>query len=111
MLGAPQPFEENGVDCTWKWVSLDVDEPAWLRAHSWRWTAQDGLPDQWTQNRVLELANARHAAAPDFGYSGWTTLADGSFFCAYHHADNDADYDPLHTSYIRGTSFSTDDFK
>lgn len=111
LFGAPYPFEENAVDCTWERVSLDIDEPTFQRTYAWEWNAKDGLPDHWARENILELKNARHAASPDFGYSSWTSQADGSFFCAYHHADDDADYEPLHTSHIQGTWFSEDDFK
>jgi hypothetical protein len=60
----------------------------------------------------LELKNDRNADSPDFGYSGWTSLEDGTFFCVYHHGGgNDEGYEPLETAYIMGTHFSLDDFK
>jgi len=112
LFGAPYPFEDNEIDCTWKRVSLWIEEPAFLRTYSWDWKAQDGLPDQWVKEHILELKNDRHAASPDFGYSGWTTLEDGTFFCTYHHGGgNEEGYEPLHSSHIRGTWFSLDDFK
>jgi len=111
MFGAPYPFEENGVDCTWRRLSLNIMEPAYERDYAWHWKADDGLPDQWVRNHVLELRNDRHAAAPDFGYSGWTMLEDGTFFCAYHHGGGtEAGYEPLHSSHIAGTWFTLDDF-
>ncbi|WP_319582011.1 sialidase family protein [uncultured Pseudodesulfovibrio sp.] len=112
MLGAPYPFENNAVDCTWKRVSLNILEPAYRRVYAWNWTAEDGLPDSWVRDHILELRNDRHAAAPDFGYSGWTRLDDGSFFCAYHHGGaTEPGYEPLKTAYIAGTRFHPDDFK
>ena len=111
MFGAPYPFEDNGVDCTWQRVALRVDEPAFARKHTWLWQAEDGLPDQWMRNNILELRNDRHAAAPDFGYSGWCPTGDGRLFCAYHHGDAMRDgYEPLHTAHVAGTWFTTDDF-
>lgn len=111
LIGTPFPFEDNAVDCAWHRIHLDIDDPAFQRTYAWDWQPTDGLPDQWAQDNILELKNARHAASPDFGYSGWTTLADGSFFCTYHHAHNAEDYEPLYTSHIQGTWFSVDDFK
>nr|WP_321512772.1 sialidase family protein [uncultured Pseudodesulfovibrio sp.] len=112
MFGAPYPFEDNGVDCTWRRVDLNIIEPAYDRKHVYQWQAEDGLPDQWVYDTVLELQNDRHAAAPDFGYSGWTSLEDGSFFCVYHHGGgNDPDYEPLHSSHITGTWFTLEDFE
>lgn len=112
MFGAPYPFEDNAVDCIWRRARLDIIEPAYDREHHWRWQASDGVPDRWVRENVLELRNDRHAAAPDFGYSGWTELDDGRFFCAYHHGGgNEEGYEPLHTSHIAGTWFTTDDFK
>ncbi|WP_207263025.1 sialidase family protein [Desulfovibrio sp. Huiquan2017] len=112
LFGAPYPFEDNAVDCTWKRISLNVLEPAYDRVYAWNWTAKDGLPDAWVREHILELRNDRHAAAPDFGYSGWTRLADGSFFCAYHHgAAQESGYEPLMTAFVAGTRFSANDFK
>ncbi|MGL1861495.1 MAG: glycoside hydrolase [Pseudodesulfovibrio sp.] len=112
LFGAPYPFEENSVDCTWKRVSLTVDEPSMDRQYAWNWNAEDGLPDQEALDRILELKNDRHAAPPDFGYSGWAELADGSFFCAHHiGGGQDEDYDPLHSAHVMGTWFSLKDFK
>ena len=112
MFGAPYPFEDNAVDCTWKALSLDILEPAYQRVYAWNWTAGDGLPDAWVRDHVLELRNDRHAAAPDFGYSGWTRLDDGSFLCAYHHGGGgDPGYEPLMTAHIAGTRFTLDDFR
>ncbi|BCS90026.1 sialidase family protein [Pseudodesulfovibrio sediminis] len=112
IFGAPYPFEENSVDCTWKRVSLNVVEPAYERAYTWQWNAEDGLPDQWVRDHMLELRNDRHAAAPDFGYSGWAMLDDTHFFCAYHHGGGaEEDYEPLHSAHIAGTWFSLNDFK
>jgi hypothetical protein len=112
MFGAPYPFEKNEVDATWKRVSLATTEPHLQRNYTWTWTHTDGLPDQWMLDNILELKNDRNAAAPDFGYTGWAELPDGSFFCTYHHGGwNEEGYDPLFTSYIMGTRFTSDDFK
>ncbi|MCJ2164601.1 MULTISPECIES: sialidase family protein [unclassified Pseudodesulfovibrio] len=112
MFGAPYPFEDNMADCTWRRVSLNIIEPAYRREYAWNWNAGDGLPDQWVQDHILELRNARHAAAPDFGYSGWTELDDGKFFCAYHHGDAlAADYEALLSAFVAGTWFTLDDFR
>lgn len=112
LFGAPYPFEDNHVDATWKRVSLTTDEPHLLRHYDWSWTHEGGLPDQWALDNLLELKNDRNAVAPDFGYSGWTELPDGTFFCAYHHGGGDEPgYDPLFSSHILGTRFSSEDFK
>jgi hypothetical protein len=112
MFGAPYPFEDNEVDCVWKRISLNILEPAHDRVYAWDWNAGDGPPDRWVREHVLELRNDRHAAAPDFGYSGWTRLADGGFFCAYHHGGaEEPGYEPLKTAHIAGTRFSPDDFR
>ncbi|EGB16389.1 hypothetical protein DND132_3186 [Pseudodesulfovibrio mercurii] len=112
LFGAPYPFEDNAVDCTWRRLSLNILEPAYGRVYAWHWTAGDGVPDAWVRERVLELRNDRHAAAPDFGYSGWARLADGSFFCAYHHGGaTQPGYEPLKTAFVAGTRFFEDDFK
>lgn len=112
LVGAPYPFEENEVDCTWRSISQRVDEPLMGETYEWRWEAGDGMPDQWALDNVLELKNDRHAASPDFGYSGWTTMEDGSFYCVHHHGGgDDEDYEPLFTAHVMGTRFSLDDFE
>jgi hypothetical protein len=112
LFGTPASFEDNEVDCTWKRVRLETREPVYQRAHVWDWTAQDGLPDQWVRDHILELKNDRHAASPDFGYSGWITLDDGTFFCVYHHGGGDEKgYTPMESAHVLGTHFSLDDFK
>ncbi|MDC0335665.1 glycoside hydrolase [Pseudodesulfovibrio sp.] len=112
LFGAPYPFENNAVDCIWKRVSLTVDEPSLNRKYEWNWKAEDGLPDQWAQDTILELKNDRYAASPDFGYSGWTQLADGSFYCVYHQGGGQEEgYEPLMSAHVMGTRFSLDDFK
>jgi len=112
LFGAPYPFENNSVDCTWRQVRLSTNEPHLQRKYEWKWRAEDGLPDAWVQDHILELKNDRYAAPPDFGYSGWTTLEDGSIFCTYHHGGGtDKDYTPLYSAQIMGTRFSLDDFK
>lgn len=111
LFGAPYPFEDNKVRCTWKRVSLRIEEPRLDRTYSWNWDFNDGVPDQWMQDNILELRNDRHAAAPDFGYSGWTELEDGSFFCAYHHGGGTEEgYSPLFSSHVVGTRFYRKDF-
>ncbi|QGY40505.1 exo-alpha-sialidase [Pseudodesulfovibrio cashew] len=112
LFGAPYPFKDNDVDATWRRVSLSTREPRLQRSYAWSWHAGQGMPDQWALDNILELKNDRHAAAPDFGYSGWAELPDGSFFCAYHHGDGtDPEYSPLFTSHIMGTRFRPADFE
>jgi len=112
MFGAPYPFEDNAVDCTWQRVDLAVAEPAHDRRYTWSWHAGHGLPDQWMRNNILELRNDRHAAAPDFGYSGWCGTGDGRLFCAYHHGGGtEQGYEPLKSAHVAGTWFTPDDFK
>ncbi|MUM78646.1 exo-alpha-sialidase [Pseudodesulfovibrio sp. F-1] len=111
LFGAPYPFEDNAVDCTWKRIKLRIDEPAMLRAYAWEWDALDGLPDQWVQTHVLELMNDRFAVSPDFGYSGWASLGNGEYFCAYHHGGSDEQgYEPMHSAHVMGTHICEDDF-
>jgi hypothetical protein len=96
---------------TWRSASLTVDEPRLGRKHVWAWDHTQGLPDAWALANVLELANGRQANPGDYGYSGWTELPDGRFFCAYHHADGAApDYVEGRSAHIRGTWFTADDF-
>lgn len=112
LFGAPYPFEDNEVDCTWKQVRLNIDEPRLGRQYAWQWKSAEGLPDQWITDNALELQNARETALPDFGYTGWVVMSDDTIFCAYHHADGtDEGYDPMFTSYVMGTRFAADDFK
>ena len=111
LFGAPYPFEDNAVDCTWKRVALAIDEPRLGREYRWDWHHSQGLPDARARGSVLELKNDRMAAAPDFGYSGWTELAEGGFYCAYHHGGgSEPGYEPLFTSRVMGVRFSREDF-
>ena len=112
LLGAPYPFEDNMVDVEWRRASLRIDEPAFVRRYRWNWSPTDGMPDAWKGEHVLELMNDRFAAAPDFGYSGWTELEDGSVYCVYHHGGgHEKGYVPMETSRVMGTRFSLEDFK
>lgn len=111
LLGACHPSEANAVDCVWRQISLHIEEPHLQRSYQWDWTPLDGFPDHWAQDNILELKNDRFAAPPDFGYSGWVTLEDGTFFCVYHHGGGDEEgYEPMFTSYVMGTRFSLADF-
>ncbi len=107
---APGEGGQEGLS-TWRSASLSLDEPRLGRRYAWAWDHTSGLPDAWVRTHVLELANGRHANAGDFGYTGWTELPDGRFFCAYHHADGTApDYAEGRSAHIRGTWFTADDF-
>jgi hypothetical protein len=111
LLGNRSAEENNGGDHCWAAVSHAATEPCLDRAYSWDWTPQDGLPDAWTRARVLELRNARGLAYGDYGYSGWTTLGDGRFFCVFHHADpHDPGYRPNHGAMLLGAWFEPGDF-
>lgn len=111
LFGAPYPFEDNAVDCTWRLVWHGQEEPRMVRRSEWRWDFRDGMPDAWAASKVLELKNDRLAALPDFGYSGWTELEDGEFFCAYHHGGGrEPGYEAMFTSRVMGTRFRRGDF-
>lgn len=103
--------EENGGKHYWRAMSLDIQEPRYERHYTWRWEHGQGHPDAQAGSRVLELANDREANFGDFGYSGWTSLPDGRFLCAYHHGGSaDPGYVPSRSSHIRTTWFTADDF-
>lgn len=111
LFGTPAMAEDNAGRHVWRAVSLSTREPRYERRYDWSWSHRDGLPDAWSRARVLELNNDRQAAFGDFGYSGWTELPDGRFFCVYHHAGGDApNYEPNRVSHIRGAWFTPDDF-
>lgn len=108
---------QKGNGGRWRLLALRlrIDEPRYGgpdgRRYEWSWTPQDGLPDAWVRRNTLELADARGVWGGDMGYSGWCELPDGSFFCAYHHAEaDDPAYDKTRSSYVRGTFFSPKDF-
>ena len=95
----------------WKSIRYSCSEPRFLKDYHWEWTPDSGLPDACAAGRVLELNNARQAAWPDFGYSGWTEVSNGEFLCAYHHADGlDSGYKPGETSLVMATRFYESDF-
>lgn len=111
LFGNASVKEKNGGRHWWKSVLLSIREPRYEREYSWKWEHSMGHPDAYARSRVLELANSRKASPGDYGYSGWTALPDGRYFCAYHHADGlEPGYEPGNTSHVRGTWFSDSDF-
>ena len=111
VFGTASMAEENAGRHLWRAVSLETREPRYERHYRWGWNFRDGLPDAWTRAHVLELDSDRFAAYGDFGYSGWTELPDGRFFCVYHHGGGDeAGYEPGTSSHIRGVWFTAADF-
>lgn len=111
IVGSPYPFEDNRVRCIWRRMRLHIDDPAWNTPYEWEWNAGDPLPDAAAANTILELKNDREANPGDFGYSGWVTLPDGSFYCVYHHgAGDEPGYSPGKSAHIIGTRFSEKDF-
>ncbi|MBF0482434.1 MAG: exo-alpha-sialidase, partial [Desulfovibrionaceae bacterium] len=85
VFGTQSFTEHNHGRHIWRTVALAIDEPEYARKYRFHWDWRDGLPDAYARARVLELKNARFCTSGDFGYSGWTQLPDGRFFCAYHH--------------------------
>ena len=111
LFGNASTQEQNGGKHLWKSVSLSICEPRYERDFSWCWDFASGHPDAYARARVLELANDRRANSGDYGYSGWETLPDGRYFCAYHHGGGDLPgYEPSRSSHVRGTWFSDSDF-
>jgi hypothetical protein len=111
LFGTPSTTEDNAGRHLWRAVTLTTREPRYERRYDWQWTHRDGLPDAWNRARVLELDNDRQAAFGDFGYSGWTELPDGRFFCVYHHGGGgEEDYERNRSSHIRGVWFTENDF-
>lgn len=111
LFGTPSISDENAGRHCWQAVSLATTEPRYERRYRWRWHFRDGLPDAYSRAHVLELDNDRHASLGDFGYSGWTELPDGRYYCAYHHGGGDEDdYAVGTSSHIRGVWFTDDDF-
>lgn len=111
LFGTPSVIEKNAGRHVWRALSLETREPRYERHYRWQWSFQDGLPDAWSRGHVLELDNDRFAAFGDFGYSGWTELPDGQFYCVYHHGGgNEEGYEASLSSHIRGVRFSADDF-
>ena len=99
----PFSFAENGGRSVYRSMRLHLEEPR-FRTHAWSWTPADGLPNQVEVDHILELQNDRHSPAGDFGYSGWTQLANGDVFCTVHYRGGKA------LSYVVGCWFSEDDF-
>lgn len=111
LLGNASIREENGGRHLWKRASLTIREPRYERDYAWTWTPADGHPDAYVASRVLELANDRQANPGDYGYSGWTTLPDGRYYCVFHHGGGDEPgYVPSRSSRIRGVWFEDSDF-
>jgi len=111
LFGNASTQEQNGGRHLWKSVSLSISEPRYDREYSWRWAPSRGMPDAYVQARVLELANDRQANPGDYGYSGWDTLPDGRYFCAFHHGGGDLPgYEPSRSSHVRAAWFTDSDF-
>jgi hypothetical protein len=98
LVGSVDRDDENAGRQLFTRLSLSVREPRLLRDFSWEWTPDQGLPDAWVRERVLELRNDRCASWGDFGYSGWAETDPERFVCVYHHGGGD---DP---GYLRGQS-------
>jgi len=112
VFGTRHASEENGGEHVWRSLRLRITEPRYDRSYSWDWNAERGLPDALAKTRVLELANDRKAAPPDYGYSGWCELPDGRFFCVFHHGGSESpDYRPGYSSHVRGCWFEASDFE
>lgn len=99
----PFRFERNGGKSIWKSIRLQIDEPR-FRHYEWTWKPADGLPNQYEVDHVLELENDRLSPPGDFGYSGWTQLADGEIFCVAHYRGQ------RRLSYVSGTWLRESDF-
>ncbi|GFK95022.1 hypothetical protein NNJEOMEG_02870 [Fundidesulfovibrio magnetotacticus] len=111
LAGNASVREDNGGRHLWKALSLSIDEPRFERAYRWSWTPTRGHPDAWVDARVLELANDRLANPGDYGYSGWTVLPDGRYYCVFHHGGGDEPgYQPGRSSRVRGVWFEDSDF-
>ncbi|MEF2145432.1 MAG: sialidase family protein [Desulfovibrionaceae bacterium] len=111
VFGTANPLERNGGEHLWQRLSLRTSEPRLGREYAWDWDAGQGLPDAWKRAHVLELADDRHAAYGDFGYSGWIELPDKRFFCAFHHGGGDEPgYVPGRSAHVRGVWFTEEDF-
>ncbi len=98
LFGNKSVSENNACDSIWKRLKLWICEPDRDRDYVWSWHHSWGRPDQWIRDNVLELANDRHAAFGDYGYSGWTEIEPGSYFVVWHHGGGEEH------SYIRGRS-------
>ncbi len=111
LVGNASIRENNGGKYWLRSMALNIVEPRYERDYSWSWDHTQGHPDAWAMARVLELAEDRQANSGDFGYSGWSQLPDGQYFCAYHHAGgSEPEYRPSFSSHIRGTWFADSDF-
>ncbi len=87
----PAPDEEN--------LKLGRDPGTW----AWRGDL-DGLAGSGGESSFLELEHDDCGNHGDYGYSAWVQFDDGEIFCVYHHRDD------APKSYIRGCTFSEDDF-
>jgi hypothetical protein len=110
-LGCRDTARDNAGSSLWKAISLRIAEPRYLREYAWSWKPGDGTPDAALESSTLLLREARGLTSGDFGYSGWTTLADGRFFCAHHWSDPAAPgYVSGERSEVWGVWFSEEDF-
>jgi len=99
----PFHFEKNAGRSIWRSMKLSIREPRY-RTYEWQWRSQDGLPNQYEIDHILELRNDRLSSRGDFGYSGWVQFPDGEVFCAVHYRGD------AKLSYVMGTWLRESDF-
>lgn len=70
-------YQANAGMSQWRSLRVQVKN---RRDHSidWRWTPQDGYPDQFRRDNVIRLERNGSFAAGDSGYSSWAQLRDGT---------------------------------
>jgi len=97
----------------WRRVEATLEDPTTGRHHL-SWSAQDGFPDQYILDHVIQVEETESGTvAPgkctsDQGYSGWTTLQDGRVFVVAYTDDGTPRWrvengTTIGGSWIRGT--------
>ncbi len=110
LVGSP-PGEGAMGRSLWTRLTLRISEPRYQREYAWEWTPAHGMPDAWVRENVLVLRREPDAVWPDFGYTGWSEVADNEFLCAYHFARGAVPgYEPGLAAHIASTRFFASDF-
>ena len=102
----PGPKFDNAAISHWRSVAVKVEN---RKDHSidWKWTARDGLPDQFRRDRIVRVDRNGSFSAGNSGYSGWTQMKDGTVVIADYTNGYPAARIPFARAYVTSEQFLT----
>ena len=100
----PAPKFGNASISHWRSISVKVEN---RRDHSidWKWTARDGLPDQFRRDRIVRLDRNASFSAGNSGYSSWTQMKDGRIVIVDYTSGDPAARIPFARAYVTDEKF------